>query len=368
MNSVVTLTRAPEAPSTPGGTECITMSMCHENNQANKSTSFIVECESAPRLTKFAEFFASTAAGISGRPMKEPQVDKRLLGGDEQMTRFIHLHEQRRGPFDQHYHSSIPYRLEEECRLGHAILQYSQRRLEPLHFYSLGTAEGTMARTLSELAEGHIESLCCSPNEENHRAFLAYGEPPHASFFVGPFHHLTPQVLSSRADLQKFASGFDIILEDTTFQMYSPNRPAQIEFVTQHLKEDGVMIFVEKFRHVDVLEYQRRELQKDHGFKARYFSSEDLVKKGKTILTSMNLNEVPLEDMALAIRPYFRHCYVTWNSGNFYTLVASNSLPNINSFLAGLIEPAIPGEFVYGTVPRSLFNEHDTRADACGDN
>jgi hypothetical protein len=225
----------------------------------------------------------------------------------------------------------------------------------------LGTAEGTMARTLSELEEGRIESLCCSPSQENYQAFLAYGEPLHARFFLGPFHHLTPQVLSSREDLSKFAGGFDIILEDTTFQMYSPNRPAQIGFVSQHLKEDGVMIFVEKFRHVDVLEYQRREQQKDHGFKARYFSSEDLVKKGKMILTSMNLNEVPLEDMAKAIRPYFRHCFVTWNSGNFYTLIASNNLPNINSFMAGLIEPAIPGEFVYGTLPRSLFEEHDTK-------
>lgn len=280
------------------------------------------------------------------------------------MNRFVHLHQQRRGPFDQHYHRSIPYRLEEECRLGHAILQYGQKKSGSLHLYSLDTAEGTMARTLSELAEGRIESLCCSPNHENYQAFLAYGDPPHASFFVGPFHHLTPHLLSSRADLRKFASGFDTILEDTTFQMYSANRPAQIRFVSQHLNDDGLLIFVEKFRHADVEEYQRRELQKDHGFKARYFSPEDVVAKGKAILTSMNLNEVALENMAQAIRPYFRHCYVTWNSGNFYTLIASNSLPNIDCFMTGLIEPAIPSEFVYGTLPRPLFDEHDPRTEA----
>lgn len=364
MTSVVTLVGETPAPSTPSqDTESIGLSMCRDKDRTgqtiDKRNSFIEECESGPRLTKLANFFASTAAGHSGRPVKEPQVDNRLLGGGELMTRFVHMHEQRRGPFDQHYHSSIPYRLEEECRLGHAILQYGEKKSGPLHLYSLGTAEGTMARTLSELAEGRIESLCCSPNRENHQAFLAYGDPLHASFFVGPFHHLTPHLLSSRSDLRKFASGFDIILEDTTFQMYSPNRMAQIEFVSQHLKDNGLMIFVEKFRHVDAEEYQRRELQKDYGFKARYFSREDVVAKGKTVLTSMNLNEVTLDDMAQAIRPRFRHCYVTWNSGNFHTLVASNSLPNIKCFIAGLIKPAIPGEFVYDTLPRSLFDEHE---------
>lgn len=127
------------------------------------------------------------------------------------------------------------------------------------------------------------------------------------------------------------------------------------------MKEDGILSFVEKFKHSDVEEYQRRELQKYHSFKTRYFSREAVVAKGKEVLTSMNLNEVMLDDMAQAIRAYFRHCYVTWNSGNFYTLVASNSLPNLKSFMTCLGEPAIPNEFVYGTVPRSLFDEHDLR-------
>ncbi|KAJ1709618.1 hypothetical protein NYO67_8220 [Aspergillus flavus] len=113
--------------------------------------------------------------------------------------------------------------------------------------------------------------------------------------------------------------------------------------------------------HADVKEYQRRELQKDHGFKTRYFSREDVVAKGKEVLTSMNMNEVMLDGMAEAIRPYFSHCYVTWNSGNFYTLVASNSLPNFKSFMTCLGDPAIPNEFVYGTVPRSLLDECDPR-------
>lgn len=323
--------------------------------------SFFEECERAPRLNELSGFFAATAAGRSGNPIKQPQVDRRLLGDDKLLDRFIRLHEQRRGPFDQHYHASIPYRLEEECRLGHAILRYGQHMSEPLNLYSLGTAEGTMARTISELAEGRVESLSCSPNIENHRSFMAYGDPPHAAFFLGPFHHLRKELLRSRQDLAKFASGFDIILEDTTFQMYSPNRADQIEFVSQHLKDDGLFIFVEKFRHEDDEEYRRRERQKDHGFKTRFFTAADIRAKEETVLTQMNRNEVHLAEMNETLRRFFGHSFVTWNSGNFYTLVASNSSENLGLFLSKLCPAAIPGEYVYANLPYRLYPESEAR-------
>jgi hypothetical protein len=316
---------------------------------------FVEECERAPRLNELASFFAATAAGRSGNPLKKPKVDKRLLTGDQLLDDFVRLHEQRRGPFDHHYHASIPYRLEEECRLGHAILKYSQGRSHTLHLYSLGTAEGTMARTIAELSGGRVETLSCSPNIENYQSFCAYGDPPHASFFVGPFHQLTVDLLHSRADLIKFASGFDIIMEDTTFQMYSPNRVDQIGFVSQRLKHDGLFLFVEKFRGIDNEEYRRRENQKNHGFKARYFSRDDIERKEAAVLTVMNQSEVTLAEMEAAIRQYFSSCYITWNSGNFYSLVASNSSPNVERFLSNLIEPAIPEEYVYENLPRRLF-------------
>jgi hypothetical protein len=315
---------------------------------------FLEECDRAPRINELADFFAATAAGQSGYPVKQPQVDRRLLVGDELLDRFVRLHEQRRGPFDQHYHSSIPYRLEEECRLGHAILRYSSSRSEPLSLYTLGTAEGTMARTIAELADGHVQTLSCSPNVENYRSFLAYGEPPHASFFLGPFHHLSHDLIQARPDLKQFASGFDIIMEDTTFQMYSPNRPDQIAFVSQHLKDDGLFFFVEKFLHPDLDEYRRREDQKDHGFKARFFRPDDIASKRTAVLSIMNRNEVPLYDIGAAISRTFRHCHITWNSGNFYSLVASNSAANIERFLSLLVIPAIPLEYVYEPLPRVI--------------
>jgi hypothetical protein len=215
-----------------------------------------------------------------------------------------------------------------------------------------------MARTIAEFAGARIQTLSCSPNVENYRSFLAYGEPPHASFFLGPFHHLSHELIQTRPDLKQFASGFDIIVEDTTFQMYSPNRRDQIAFVAQHLKDDGLFVFFEKFLHPDLDEYARRENQKDHGFKARFFRPDQIASKRTAVLSVMNRNEVTLVNMANAISRTFRHCHLTWNSGNFYSLLAGNSAANIERFLSLMIDPAIPFEYIYETLPRVIVDNH----------
>ncbi|CDX39623.1 conserved hypothetical protein [Mesorhizobium plurifarium] len=310
---------------------------------------FLAECDHAPRINELAGFFAATAAGKNGVPLRKPVADNRLLPRDELLRDLVSLHAARQGFFDQHYHGSIPYRLEEECRMAYAVLKYARHRNQPLSLYSLGTAEGTMARTLSELSEGQIRTLSCSPNPENYECFMAYGAPPHADFFIGPFHRLTKDVLASTPRLADFSSGFDMILEDTTFQMYSPNRPDQIEFVSQHLKHDGIFVFVEKFRATDETDYRLREYQKDFGFKARYFPPEEIEKKKAAVLNTMFGNEVTVADMGEAIHRHFSHCALTWNSGNFYCVAASNSEENLNRYVSQLAAPAIPHEYVYET-------------------
>ena len=308
---------------------------------------FNAECDSGASINAMADFFSETAAGRSGMPALIPAVDERLMQQDSIMRRLTDLHAKRQGFFDLHYFASIPYRLEEELRMAHAIFNFAMQRPQPLSLYTMGTAEGTMARVLAELATGRIKSLSCSASEENHAAFLAYGEPEHAQFFLGPFHHLTRTRMSGDPKLSAFAAGFDIVLEDTTFQMYSPNRADQIEFLSQHLATDGILLLLEKFKCTDEQDYLRRERQKDHGFKARYFSPEQLASKAETVLHPMRGNEVTIDEIAQVLQIRFRHCLVTWNSGNFYGLAASNSWPNLSRYLRAMPEPAIPHEYVY---------------------
>lgn len=309
---------------------------------------FIEECDNSPRLNEMASFFSKTADGAAGQPLVPPVVDRRLLRCDDLMDRLIDLHARRQGKFDKHYHSSIPYRLEEECRMAYAILKFAQQKVSATKLYSLGTAEGTMARTLSEISGGKIVSLSCSPNEENHKSFLAYGVPPHAEFFVGAFHRLTKEHIARVEPLRRFSEGFDIVFEDTTFQMYSPDRKRQIEFVRQHLKPDGIFLFVEKFRANSADEYGAREFQKDFGFKARFHAPAAIKQKASDVLAKMHENEVSLSEMARAVYAHFKYCVVTWNSGNFYGLAASNNSEILERYLSHLVEPAIPREYTYG--------------------
>ncbi|WEZ85961.1 class I SAM-dependent methyltransferase (plasmid) [Rhizobium sp. 32-5/1] len=316
-----------------------------------KIDDFFTECDLGPRLNQLAGFFNETAAGQSGVPIRKPVIDTRLLPTDPLLYRLIELHARRQGNFDQHYHGSIPYRLEEECRMAHALLRYAELNSTHVSLYSLGTAEGTMARTLSELSRGKIQSLSCSPSEENYRCFMAFGEPPHAHFFLGPFHRVTKDYLRSQETLQQFSGGFDFILEDTTFQMYSPNRQRQIEFVAGHLNEDGILLFMEKFRAADPDDYAARESQKDFGFKTRYFGLAEIQRKSRVVLSTMHECEVTLAEMANAVYAHFRYCVVTWNSGNFYGLAASNSKQNLRRYLSQMVHPAIPAEYVYDPEP-----------------
>lgn len=312
---------------------------------------FLTECDRAPRLNNLAGFFSETAAGRGGVPIRKPVVDMRLLPNDNLLHRIVELHARRQGFFDQHYHGSIPYRLEEECRMAHALLRYSQQSTRDISLYSLGTAEGTMARTISELGQGKIRSLSCSPNEENHKCFMAFGNPPHAQFFLGPFHRLTEAYMRSEKSLEQFAEGFDVVLEDTTFQMYSPNRHQQIAFVARHLKDDGILLLLEKFQAADARDYEAREAQKDFGYKTRYFGLDEIERKTRQVLTTMHESEVTLAAMAKAVYAHFRHCVITWNSGNFYGLAASNNADKLERYLSLLVQPAIPLEYVYGPEP-----------------
>ncbi len=317
------------------------------------SSAFSNECDRGPRLNQLSGFFSETAAGRSGMPLRRPAVDMRLMPNDALLHQLIELHSRRQGYFDRHYHASIPYRLEEECRMAHALLRYGQTRPGHLLVYTLGTAEGTMARVISEMSGGKILSLACSPNEENYKCFMAFGAPLGASFFLGPFHHLTKEHLASTDELACFSDGFDVILEDTTFQMYSPNRADQVAFLAEHLKPDGIALFLEKFRAFDASDYRAREEQKNLGFKAHYFGADEIARKTNLVLNTMHECEVTLSDMANAVTAHFSHCVVTWNSGNFYGLAASNDAGNLSRYLTSMLQPAIPVEYVYEPKPYS---------------
>lgn len=153
-----------------------------------------------------------------------------------------------------------------------------------------------------------------------------------------------------------FRSGFDVVIEDTTFQMYGRERLAPIALTMQHLKSDGILILHEKLMHPDPDDFHRREVQKDELFKARYFAESQIGQKKQGILRSMHEQLVTLTELTEVLQRFFDHAVVTWNSGNFYTIAASTSISRLQLFTQCLTPPAIPADFLYEDLPRVLFS------------
>lgn len=316
----------------------------------------IEKWRSAPRLTSFAPFFERTASGQGGAPdLAEPELDMSLLDFDLDTAVFSDTHRRLWGKFDSHYFASIPYRLEEECRLGAAMLSFALRtwvrNVSATTIYTLGTGTGCLARTLATLGDGRIETLCCSPTASNRVAFYANRGSEHAHFFHGPFFELDDGRYADDPDLRAFRNGFDLLFEDTTFQMYDRDRQKQLEFIAPRIRPGGLLVQVQKLAQQDHEIYDERERQKDELFKSRFFSAGHISGKKDEILTTMASLQVDLETTISALKTFFRYSVVTWNSGNFYTIVSSNARASVLELISLMLKPAIPPGYSYEALP-----------------
>jgi hypothetical protein len=329
-----------------------------DSSPLDAAEQFLQRAPNAPRLVSLRDEFRALASGASGQPKLHVIPDPSLLQNDGQALVFLKALQQHAGTFHAHFTCSIPGVFEEQARLGAAIWRHcsglSNRVGRNSNVYTLGDAAGVTARALSYVSNGAIETLTCSPTSENGDEFFARGAPPGAYFFLGPYYQVTPTSLRDRG-LKTFADGFDVIVEDTTFQMYGPERYEQIALACRNLRDEGIFIMLEKLSNEDHDEYRRREEQKDRQFKSRYFGAAQIQAKRAAILERMELQQVCLHDLTIALKKLFAAAIVTWNSGNFYTVAASNSVTNLIDLVGNMLEPAIPAEFSYEMLPRKLF-------------
>ncbi len=316
----------------------------------------------APRLTTFAAFFEQTARGEANLPdLGTPQPDFRLLDFDADSGAFWEAHRRLWGNFDYHYFASIPYRLEEECRLATAILKFasdaSTKFDRPATLYTLGAGAGTLARTLAQLGEGRLKTLSCSPTDGNRISFFKRRGSEDAYFHHGPFFELDDARYALDENLAPFRNGYDVLLEDTTFQMYGKNRVDQLAVIAPRVRAGGMLVQVQKLSHPDLETYLLREDQKDEQFKSRFFSRVQIAAKKRSVLDVMDNFQVDLESSLAALASYFLYSAVTWNSGNFYTIASLNSLIALRDFVSSMLRPAIPAEYCYHELPQIFSRE-----------
>ena len=320
---------------------------------------YVSMARTSPRVTSLMSYFSGLASGRVGTPVGHPiRADEPLIRRDRATHFFYQRYTQLAGHFTSHFAASVPHAVAEECRIGTALWLSAEALSSPgrpLTLYTLGSAEGVLARTAVSLSAGRIRSLSCSPNIENQHEFCARGRPEGADFYHGLFVDVVQQINAKTKRFASFVDGFDYIIEDTTFQMYSRERDAPIRLVTSLLRETGILLLIEKLRHHDTLEYMRRERQKDVLHKLRYFSKADIERKADTVLSIMSDQLVTLDSLARDIRPVLEHCALIWNAGNFYALAASRSATAIESFVGRLCQPFLTPDFCHEAVPRRLF-------------
>lgn len=305
-----------------------------------------------PRVTSLLERFERIASGVEQRPSQPVLAEPAFLERDEEYKKYHQILQKDMGTFARHGFASIPFLLEEVIRVGTAIQHCAEScnaSLEkPFTYYETSSADGTVGRSLAEYAGGTVRTLTDSPNESNRLEFYKLLSHNYSCFHKGPFVDITPEYLSQAYD-GVFKDGFDVIWENTTFQMYGDNREEQIAYVSRLLKESGLMIFHEKMNNSDQEAYAQFEELKDSKFKSRYFTKKELDQKQSAILSEMKAGQVTLDEFKGALKPHFDHAYVIWNSGNFYEICVSNSKETIERFLSFLPEPYVPESFIVST-------------------
>lgn len=308
-----------------------------------------------PRITSLSAVFENLASGKEGVPIKEVLPLPELLTNKYGLDKFYEKYAKYQGPFANHFNASIPFVLEEDCRIGNGILKFltdlSDNECRITKLQTIGTAEAVQAKTIVSLSENKVISLSNSPTKSN-KQYFDLNKPEGCFFYLGPFFDIDKSFLYDHQALRMFADGFDIIIEDTTFQMYDTNRIDQIGFIKQNLSEDGLFLCLEKCLQANEVEYLRRETQKDNEFKSKYFSITQIFEK-RQVLNEMVKGQVLLSDLINALSRHFDNIELLWNSCNFYLLVASNSSASINRFKQHLPSPIIPPGFVYEN-PRKI--------------
>lgn len=296
-------------------------------------------------MVSLAGAFAAFADGRAHQPRTEVLADSHFLDQSPDLRTFHDSLQANMGPFFRHFCASVPFVLEELCRVGLVLSRLTRHPPGISSFLELAGFDGSNARTLSELNDNALFTLTNSPNPQNKTEFFRRANGHRSLFHCGHFTELSPTFLRTRPDLHLFANGFDVIHENNCFQFCGPDRRHQISHVRSILKSDGLLILLEKLNADTEDEYQARESTKDTLFKTRYFTSAQIAWKRTNVVAPMRRGQVDMPILLHALHSTFPYVYLVWASTNFYEFVASTSLNRINDFLAHLVAPHVPSAF-----------------------
>ncbi|MBT9317711.1 hypothetical protein [Leptothoe spongobia] len=308
------------------------------------------ESMKSARLTTLFNLFEEVARGKIQAPQQPIEANLEFLSQDPDLVVYHDLLQKNMGHFYKHYCASVPFITEELCRLGIALCRFAQHLSENNNscftYYETSGADGAQGNTIAEYSHGLIKTLTDSPTMGNKENFYSLCNHNHSKFYHGGFFEMTPELIASKPELDIYTDGFDFIYTSATFQFYGSDRVKQLKYLKRLLKEDGLMIVMEKLRQPTTQEYERLERIKDEKFKSRYFSEEENKWKDATFVKKgIEVHQVDFNTIVNALKKHFKYGYLTWNSTNFYEFVVANNESMIQKFISLLPPAYMPAEF-----------------------
>ena len=177
-----------------------------------------------PRVTSQLRHFEDIAKGLTQVPIREIAISGEFLQHSEELREYGKLLCRNLGTFYKHLCASIPFLPEEHCRLGVALYRLAKHKKQNQNsyfsLYETSSADAANARTLAEYSGGLVRTLSDTPNPANVANFRSLCLHSFSDIHLGPFVDITPSYLSQLSDRPYFSEGFDVIYENTTFQMY----------------------------------------------------------------------------------------------------------------------------------------------------
>ena len=318
-----------------------------ELNDSKKDDFFI----NPPRTGVLKKYFDEMILEKKNVPLNYYFDIHTLFKGSPELLSLADVYQKYESAFDKHARSSIPFSYEETIRLYSTIFNYLVKHRSGGNIIEIDAANGSVARSVTEMSRGRIKSLCTTPNKSNVEIFNN-NHPDGSYIFEGASKDVVTFLKENHLIADVFNNGFDVFFEAVGFQMYGSERKLPIRYFKQLLKKDGIMVCFEKNSQADLNEYEKREIQKNEIFKTRYFTTANIKEKKREILSIMDKNLVTLEYLEESLCDNFDNVVHIWNSGNFNIVIASDSEISLKKFLKIMPKTIIEKDFVYCKVPR----------------
>lgn len=297
----------------------------------------------------FSDFFKGVVEGESGKPVAGAEYTPRIGVLKDQLKdpkseygKYHVTYQSRKGSFDDHIALSIPTYRDAQYAVGVALIN----TFDSATMMDIAAAEGTQAKTISDLSGGKIKTLSLDPSSAFRTSF---NQSPvdGATFTMTAFGYGENDTgvawtEANGTEIKYYDAGdkkFDIIQESMTFQFINDERGAQIARMAELLTETGMVVINEKLQNAD---WDKNEKQKNE-YKSKSFKAEDMTKKARQVLEGMNKNMVHHSELEQILKDNFKYVVQYWDSGNFKGYVASNSQETISKFQNNL--PDMNNEF-----------------------